>query len=103
MGEAPKRATHLLLFIVVDIPFDYCVLFGRPGINQFRAIPSTFHNKMKFPTPYGVGEIVGDRKTAWKCYSMSTRHCNQEPEGELMVLSHMGGLPDVLMMENGEP
>ena len=73
LGSNPCRATHQVNFLVVDTPFDYNIIIGRPMINQFRAIASTFHFKMKFPTPAGIGEVFGDRKVSWCCYSLSAK------------------------------
>lgn len=67
------RVTETILFVVVDCTFDYNVILGRPGVNQFREITSPLHNMVKFPTPNGVGEEVGNVREAWECYIMSTR------------------------------
>ena len=54
MGTYPKRVAEMTLFEVVDRVFNYNVIFGRPGLNRFKAISSTLHNRVKFPTPHGV-------------------------------------------------
>ena len=38
-------------FLVVDRPTSYNVIIGTPWLNSMRAIPSTFHLCLKFPTP----------------------------------------------------
>ncbi|KAL2250014.1 UNVERIFIED_CONTAM: Retrovirus-related Pol polyprotein from transposon opus [Sesamum indicum] len=38
MGEDPRRKTLMIKFLVVDTPFAYNVILGRPGLNAFRAI-----------------------------------------------------------------
>ncbi|XP_056843167.1 uncharacterized protein LOC108808448 [Raphanus sativus] len=48
-------------FLVVDGPTAYNVIVGTPWLNSMRAIPSTFHLCLKFPTPSGVETIQGDR------------------------------------------
>ncbi|KAL2252463.1 UNVERIFIED_CONTAM: hypothetical protein Sindi_0041000 [Sesamum indicum] len=63
----PKRSTKLVKFLVVKAPFAYNVILGRPSLNLFRAIASTFHLKLKFPTPDGVGEAAGDKRMAKEC------------------------------------
>ena len=73
MGAFPTRVTETILFVVVDNTFDYNVILGRPGLNQFRAVASPLHNRVKFPTPNGVGEEVGNVREAWECYIMSTK------------------------------
>ncbi|KAL2230962.1 UNVERIFIED_CONTAM: Retrovirus-related Pol polyprotein from transposon [Sesamum indicum] len=54
MGEEPRRKTLMIKFLVVDTPFAYNVILGRPGLNAFREIVSTYHLKVKFPTKAGV-------------------------------------------------
>ncbi|KAL2249921.1 UNVERIFIED_CONTAM: Retrovirus-related Pol polyprotein from transposon opus [Sesamum indicum] len=71
LGEEPKRKTLMVKFLVVDMPFAYNVILGRPGLNSFRAVVSTYHLKMKFLTPSGVGEVVCDQIEAKRCYNLS--------------------------------
>ncbi|KAL2250108.1 UNVERIFIED_CONTAM: Retrovirus-related Pol polyprotein from transposon 17.6 [Sesamum indicum] len=70
MGEEPKRKTLMVKLLMVDTPFTYNVILGRPGLNSFRAVISTYHMKMKFPTEYGIGEVTCDQKEARKCYNL---------------------------------
>ncbi|KAG7536863.1 Retrotransposon gag domain [Arabidopsis suecica] len=47
-------------FIVFDRPAAYNIILGTPWIYQMKAIPSTYHQCVKFPTPGGIGTIRGD-------------------------------------------
>ncbi|KAF2604216.1 hypothetical protein F2Q70_00027056 [Brassica cretica] len=49
-------------FLVIDRPTSYNAIVGTPWLNSMRAIPSTFHLCLKFPTPRGVETIQGDRR-----------------------------------------
>ncbi|KAL0449397.1 UNVERIFIED_CONTAM: hypothetical protein Slati_1496100 [Sesamum latifolium] len=60
LGTSPLRKTYLLKFLVVDMPSAYNVIIGRPTLNGFRAIISTYHMKIKFPVVGGVGEAQAD-------------------------------------------
>ncbi|GFZ10804.1 hypothetical protein Acr_22g0002020 [Actinidia rufa] len=51
-------------FIVVDCPSPYNAILGRPTLGRIKAITSTYHLKMKFPTLTGIGEVKGNQKTA---------------------------------------
>ncbi|KAL2241094.1 UNVERIFIED_CONTAM: Retrovirus-related Pol polyprotein from transposon [Sesamum indicum] len=73
MGNIPRRKTLMVKFLVVDTPFAYNVILGRPGLNLFRAVISTYHMKMKFPTENGTGELDRDQREARKCYNLSLR------------------------------
>ncbi|KAG7588764.1 Integrase catalytic core [Arabidopsis suecica] len=50
-------------FIVFDRPAAYNIILGTPWIYQMKAIPSTYHQCVKFPTPAGIGTIRGDQET----------------------------------------
>ncbi|KAL2241045.1 UNVERIFIED_CONTAM: Retrovirus-related Pol polyprotein from transposon [Sesamum indicum] len=73
LGEEPTRKTLMVKFLVVDMPFAYNVILGRPGLNSSRAVVSTYHLKMKFPTQHGIGEVVCDQIEAKRCYNLSLR------------------------------
>ncbi|PWA96799.1 hypothetical protein CTI12_AA037930 [Artemisia annua] len=45
-------------FAVIRSPSPYNVILGRSGIKRLRAIPSTIHSMMKFPTPRGIATLV---------------------------------------------
>ncbi|XP_017246612.1 uncharacterized protein LOC108218204 [Daucus carota subsp. sativus] len=68
MGTEPRQATCMLNFLVVKALSTYNAILGRTGIHAFKAIPSTYHLKIKFPTRNGVGEEIGDQKMARSCY-----------------------------------
>ncbi|KAL2228687.1 UNVERIFIED_CONTAM: hypothetical protein Sindi_1848400 [Sesamum indicum] len=73
MGDEPKRKTTMVKFLVVGTPFAYNVVLGKPGLNLFRAVISTYHMKVKFPTENGIGEVACDKKEARKCYNLSLK------------------------------
>ncbi|KAL0453847.1 UNVERIFIED_CONTAM: hypothetical protein Slati_1362800 [Sesamum latifolium] len=68
LSTTPLRKTCLLGFLVVDIPWAYNVILGRPTLNAFRAVISTYHMKIKFPVNGGVGEVQADTLQACRCY-----------------------------------
>ncbi|KAL2226670.1 UNVERIFIED_CONTAM: hypothetical protein Sindi_2025700 [Sesamum indicum] len=73
MGGEPKRKTLMVKILVMDTPFAYNVILGRPSLNSFLAAISTYHMKLKFPTENGVGEVTCDQKEARKCYNLSVK------------------------------
>ncbi|KAL0413113.1 UNVERIFIED_CONTAM: hypothetical protein Sradi_1513000 [Sesamum radiatum] len=82
LGSYPKPVTKIVMFLVVDTPFAYNVILGRPSLNSFQAIASTYHLKLKFPTPNGIGEEVGDQRQARECYANSLKKkSNDQPSG----------------------
>ncbi|KAL0317681.1 UNVERIFIED_CONTAM: hypothetical protein Sangu_2182400 [Sesamum angustifolium] len=57
LGSLPKRSTKMVKFLVVKAPSAYNIILGRPSLNLFRAIASTFHMKLKFPTSVGMERL----------------------------------------------
>lgn len=55
MGDYPAIATCAVEFLVLDAPSAYNIILGRPSLNMFQAVVSTYHMKVKFP----VNELVG--------------------------------------------
>ncbi|XP_059451077.1 uncharacterized protein LOC132181862 [Corylus avellana] len=94
---APRQSTIMVDFLVVDRPSAYNAIISQPTLNKLKAVTSTYHLKMKFPTEEGVGEVKGDQTATRKCYitslkkpskatplTVSTVRCRKEdePKGE---------------------
>ncbi|GAA0138365.1 hypothetical protein LIER_00124 [Lithospermum erythrorhizon] len=61
--KGSRMVTVRASFTVVDIADpSYNGLIGRPLLTALRAIVSHLRLKMKFPTPGGIGEIIGDQR-----------------------------------------
>ena len=73
LGDPPCQATTTARFLIVDAPFAYNMLLGRPSLNAIKAIPSAYHMMIKFPTISGVGMVRGDQRVARECYSASMK------------------------------
>jgi len=50
-----------ITFIVLDSPSAYNVILGRPGIHDMRAVPSTFHQVIRFPTAWASEKLKASR------------------------------------------
>ncbi|XP_024004868.1 uncharacterized protein LOC112082014 [Eutrema salsugineum] len=59
--------TKIVEFCVTDHPAIYNVIMETPWINGTRAVPSTYHLCLKFPTPAGVKTIWGNKKESRMC------------------------------------
>jgi hypothetical protein len=72
-GTPPRHRTVPVSFMVVEAESPYNVIIGRPAIHELQAAVSSYHQKMKFPTLKGIGEVKGDQSMARKCYTSGTK------------------------------
>ncbi|MDV3176183.1 MAG: reverse transcriptase domain-containing protein [Sweet potato little leaf phytoplasma] len=77
MGTAPRAKTRSCEFMVVDIPSDHNVIFGRPLIDDFEMVPSGNHQRVKFPTNGGVAIIHASPKAVWEYMMKKAKGKNQ--------------------------
>ncbi|KAF2545788.1 hypothetical protein F2Q70_00020918 [Brassica cretica] len=61
--------TRVTEFLVVDRPASYNVIMGTPWLNAMRAITSTYHLCLKFPTPNGIEVIWRNPRVSQVCYA----------------------------------
>ena len=55
-------------FPVVDCSSSYNTIIGRPTLNSWKEVTSTYHLSVKFPTEYEVGQVQGDQLATRECY-----------------------------------
>ena len=49
VGDYPQQTTKDVTFLVVDCSFAYNVILGRPTLNSWKVVTSTYHLMIKFP------------------------------------------------------
>ena len=69
VGDYPRQITKDVTFLVVDCLFAYNAIIGWPTFNSWKAVTSTYHLMIKFPTDYGAGELREDQVAAHECYT----------------------------------
>ena len=57
VGAYPQQITKEVNFLVVDYSLSYNAIIGRPTLNSWKAVTSTYHFSVKFPIDYGVGQV----------------------------------------------
>ena len=67
-SDYPQQITREVMFLIVDCSSTYNAILGRPTLNSWKAVTSTYHLMIKFPTDYGMGELRGNQVAAWECY-----------------------------------
>ncbi|KAL2244743.1 UNVERIFIED_CONTAM: hypothetical protein Sindi_2742500 [Sesamum indicum] len=78
LGSYPKRSTKLVKFLMVKALSAYNVILGRPSLNLLQAIACTFHLKLKFSIPNGMGEAMGDERIAKECYVSTLKRSREK-------------------------
>ncbi|XP_073066044.1 uncharacterized protein [Primulina eburnea] len=80
LQDTPSRlwVTKMIAFTMVDTPSAHNEILGRPALNDFRALASTCHQKLKFPVRKGVGVLCGDQKVECRCYEGVVREEGKE-------------------------
>ena len=71
VGTYPKTVSKTVDFLIVNCPSAYNVTIGRLTLNRLRAVTSTYHFLIKFPTEHGIGEVRGDQIAVRECYLAS--------------------------------
>nr|XP_017225259.1 PREDICTED: uncharacterized protein LOC108201488 [Daucus carota subsp. sativus] len=74
LGEAPRAATQIAEFVIIDHPSAHNALMGRPLLKDMRIITSIYHLTLKFPTPGGVGCVKGSQYESRDCYGLSLKN-----------------------------
>jgi len=72
-GTYPRQNTIIVRFLIIDHPSAYNAILGRTALNELKAVTSTPHLSMKFPTEEGVSVEKGDQWMARECYNTSLK------------------------------
>lgn len=60
-------------FMVIKRGSQYNVVIGGLTLQALRAITSVYHQKVKFPTPNGIGEMKSNQYESRVAYSDAIR------------------------------
>ncbi|XP_038699644.1 uncharacterized protein LOC119996936 [Tripterygium wilfordii] len=55
-------------FLVIDLPSTYNAILGRIWLHLLEAVPSSYHQMLKFPYEDKVVEITGDQAATKECF-----------------------------------
>ncbi|XP_072076510.1 uncharacterized protein [Arachis hypogaea] len=86
MGNHPLSRTIDIQYLIVDCPSPYNIILGRPALNMFRAVVSTFHLCVKFQAQDGkIATLHSDQQQARQCYNASLKR----PATEVLSLAEL--------------
>jgi len=72
-GVYPRQRTIMVKFLIIDQPSAYNAILGRTALNELKAVTSTPHLSIKFPTEEGVGVKKRNQRMARECYNTSLK------------------------------
>ncbi|KAL5572097.1 hypothetical protein UlMin_021694 [Ulmus minor] len=73
LGSSPCQHIQAVNFVLVDCPSPYNAIIGHPTLNKIRAVTSTYHLLVKFPTVGGIGILRGDQTESREIYEAANR------------------------------
>ena len=89
---------------MVDRSSFYNAIIKRPTLNSWKAVTSTYHLSVKFPTKYGVGQVQGDQLATRECYlamlALDEQVQTMNIEDKRVVVEPTEVLEDILLDEN---
>lgn len=103
--------------MLIDSPYQYNVIMGRPSLSEYAAIIFIAHLMMKFPVEdekqriVWIGETYGDQRVARRYYVASVRSLQSlkrteeqrgEEDKEIEREHREGKVPRVVEFEDGE-
>ena len=66
--DYPQQIAKDVTFLVVNFSSAYNAILGRPTLNSWKAVTSTYRLMIKFSIDYGVGELRGNQVATRECY-----------------------------------
>ena len=104
VGAYPQQVVRDVNFLVVDCSFSYNVIIGMPTLNSWKAVTSTYHLSVKFPTEHRIGQVQEDQLATRECYlgmlAMDEQAQMMNIEKRRVVAEPTKALEDVFLDEN---
>ncbi|XP_073041818.1 uncharacterized protein [Primulina eburnea] len=92
LRHEPRRVTKMTTFTMVDTPSAYNGILWRPALKDFRAVASTYHQKLKFLVRKEVGVLCGDQRVARRCYEGIVKEEGMRAHLEVNMIRKVGNV-----------
>ncbi|XP_024004013.1 uncharacterized protein LOC112081488 [Eutrema salsugineum] len=86
----------IIQFLILDKPAIYNAILGTPWLHAMKAVASTYHQCMKFPTPDGVYTLRGNQVVARSCY---INECKLRSANQACVISSLGPTNELVVQQ----
>ncbi|KAL5560631.1 hypothetical protein UlMin_036842 [Ulmus minor] len=73
LESSPCQHIQAVNFVLINCPSPYNAIIGCPTLNKIRAVTSTYHLLVKFPTLGGIGILRGDQTKSREIYEAANR------------------------------
>jgi len=80
-----RGVRQLTNFLVVDKKAPFNAILGRPWLHVMKAVRSTYHQCIKFPSNKGIAVVYGSQRSSRKYYMGSYEHIKKADPVVLMI------------------
>ncbi|XP_058106284.1 uncharacterized protein LOC131249491 [Magnolia sinica] len=94
VGEGQHQVTLMVDFLIINVPSVHNIILRRPSLNAMRAVISTYHLMMKFPTEGGTGYLRGDQHESRRCYAIVVKKGSVKQAFTVNILDPRGPTED---------
>ncbi|PWA61031.1 reverse transcriptase domain-containing protein [Artemisia annua] len=98
-GDNGMYRRTMMTFCVVRSPSPYNVILGRTGLKEMRAIRSTIHSMIKFPTSKGIATLIARPSMVSECRRLEEKQTVEKPKVEVPQEAEITGEDDVIGTE----
>ena len=106
VGAYPQQIAKEVNFLVVDCSSSYNAIIGRPTLNSWKAVTSTYHLFVKFLTEYEIRQVQGDQLTVREYYLAMLamdKHVQTMNIEEIRVVAEPTEVLEDIPLEEGNP
>ncbi|XP_024016328.1 uncharacterized protein LOC112089807 [Eutrema salsugineum] len=90
------RVAKIIQFLILNKLAIYNAILDTPWLHAMKAVASTYHQCLKFPTPYGIYTLRGNQAIARSCY---INKCKLRSANQACVISSQGPTADLIVQK----
>ena len=90
-----RGVRQLTNFLVVDKKAPFNAIVGRPWLHVMKAVPSTYHQCIKFPSDKGIAVVYGSQRSSPKYYMGGYKYIKKADPIVLMIKDKLAEMKTV--------